>query len=116
MLAKTAGIAADAHDPLDPRVAVDLQFLRDQLMDRLSRQHAKRQRLRRDAGLEAVIGLFGGLVAGASHLLQLHPRLAALVLGTLALMACTLSAFDMRRVRALDVQIRSTARVVASLL
>jgi hypothetical protein len=107
---------AAAHDPLDPGVAEELELLRDRMIERLSREVAQRNTLRRAATIEAVVGLVGALTVGGAFALRPMATAGSFALGTLALAACILSAFDMRRIRALDVQIHSLARAVAALV
>ena len=104
---------AEASDPLDARVATKLQILHEQLIKRLSRRVVRRRRLQREAKFEASVAWLGGIATALT--LRTPADAASLALGGLSLVASILSAFDMRRIRAFDLEIRSLARAVASL-
>jgi hypothetical protein len=105
----------EAHDPLDPRVAAELQLLREQLIERLERRISRRGSLRREAGIEAAIAIIGGLAVVISRETQGHVHPAGIVVAILSLSVSFLAALDARRLRSLNMQIQSLASTLASL-
>lgn len=102
-------------DPLDPRVAAELRRLRDNVVERLRRQLSRRRMLRRDAVLEAAVGLLGGLTVASALVFRVTAPWASLAVSGLALASCTLAAVDTRRIRELDAETRLLARALVRL-
>lgn len=91
----------------------ELQLLREQVTDRLRTQLALRKRLRREAAIEAVLGLCCGFALGVCMVLRQHYQPAAIVAAPLALAACMLSALDRRRLNEIEAQIRRAVAFLA---